>query len=316
VPAAHAAALPGSSYDSGDGDQADGLVADWQSGVSAGVTSTAADRTNDDCFVGGTKELAPGQWAFNTSAGGCVPGKSNVKVAFIQPESTASTTFAHFGLLRNSTTGNSFLTFELNQGAGSWTNSTGTTIPCRQTGDLLLSFDIGGSSLETTVYRWTGNGTGPAGCPNGAAGTFQASPALSGTSFQGAMNSTLGITNYVNPLTWGSSFPANSFGENAINLPAVLSSMAQSPCFGFVQMVVHSRSSTSISSAMIDTIQPVPVYLQSCSATGTVYKDTDGDGTRDAGEPGQSGFTAYVDLDSDSVKDAGEPSATTRSDGT
>jgi CshA-type fibril repeat protein len=305
------APLPGSAFDSGDGNEVDGLGLDWQ-GAGAVVQSPDA---NDDCFVGGVKELNPNGWAFNTSAGGCTPGKSNIRVAFANPESTAGTTFGHFAFFRNDTTGNTFLTFELNQVGTSWTNGTGTTIPCRSNGDLLLSFEVGGSTLLTTVYRWLGDDSGPPACRNGAAGSFTGSGTVPPSRFQGAMNSAAAIANAINPAAYGASFPANSFGEAAIDLPAVLQSMGQSPCFGYLQMQVHSRSSSSISSAMIDYTQPVPIHLQSCSVTGTEYQDTNGNGTREAGEPGVAGFDVYADLDDDGVRDTGEPSGTSDATG-
>ncbi|MDQ5807791.1 MAG: carboxypeptidase regulatory-like domain-containing protein, partial [Actinomycetota bacterium] len=312
APPAAGAPLPGSVFDSGDGNQ-DGVGLDWQGAVTAGAVKESPD-ANDDCFVGGVKELTPNQWAFNRSAGGCTPGKSNLRVAFANPESAAATTFGHFAFFRNDTTGNSFLTFELNQAAASWTNATRTAIPCRSTGDLLLSFEVGGSSLQTSLYRWTGDGTGPASCPNGANGTFTGSGVIPAGRFQGAMNPGA-IANYVNPAAYGATFPGNAFGEAAIDLPAVLQSMGASPCFGFLQMQVHSRSSSSISSAMIDYTSPVPVNVQSCAAIGTQYQDTNGNGTRDAGEPGLAGFRAYVDLDDDGALDPGEPSGVSDSTG-
>jgi uncharacterized repeat protein (TIGR01451 family) len=304
---AHAAPLAGSAYDTGDGDQANGLGVDWQGAATAGNVKESPD-ANDDCFVGGVKELTPNQWAFNRSAGGCTPGKSNLRVAYTNPESAAATTFGHFAFFRNDTTGNSFLTFELNQTAATWTNATSTTIPCRSNGDLLLSIEVGGSSMTTSLYRWTGDGTGPAACPNGANGTFTGSGAIPASRFQGAMNASAAISNFVNPGAYGATFPANAFGEAAIDLPAVLQNMGASPCFGFLQMQVHSRSSSSISSAMIDYTSPVPVHIQSCAATGTQYQDTNGNGARDAGEQGLAGFRMYVDLDDDGSWDAGEPS--------
>jgi hypothetical protein len=270
---------------------------------------------NDDCFVGGVKELTPNQWAFNRTAGGCTPGKSNLRVAYAHPESTASTTFGHFAFFRNDTTGNSFLTFELNQAAGSWTNATGTTIPCRSDGDVLLSYEVGGSSLTTVLYKWQGDGTGPAECRDGASGTFISSGPIPSSRYQATMNAATAIANRVNPARYGATFPANSFGEGAVDLPAVLTAMGQGPCFGFLQMQVHSRSSSSISSAMIDYTTPVPVHLQSCAATGTAYQDTNGNGVRDGGETGLAGAEFYADLDLDGVFDAGEPSGTSDASG-
>jgi uncharacterized delta-60 repeat protein len=47
------------------------------------------------------------------------------------------------------------------------------------------------------------------------------------------------------------------------------------------------------------------------SISGTVFDDRDGDGARDAGEPGIAGRTLYWDQDNDGVKDTGERSVAT-----
>ncbi|MBN9518394.1 carboxypeptidase regulatory-like domain-containing protein, partial [bacterium] len=51
------------------------------------------------------------------------------------------------------------------------------------------------------------------------------------------------------------------------------------------------------------------------SISGVKYKDLDGDGYRDAGEPGLKDWVIYVDLNNNGAKDAGEPAAVTRADG-
>ena len=48
---------------------------------------------------------------------------------------------------------------------------------------------------------------------------------------------------------------------------------------------------------------------------GAKFNDLDGDGERDAGEPGLAGWTIYGDLDEDGEFDAGEPSTVTSADG-
>jgi hypothetical protein len=104
--------------------------------------------------------------------GGCTPGKSNLRVGYVFGESTAATTFGHFAFLRNDTTGNSFLTFELNQAGASWKNPAGATIPCRSNGDVLLSFEVGGSTMTSSLYRWRGDANPDPACPHGGTGTF------------------------------------------------------------------------------------------------------------------------------------------------
>ena len=86
---AGAAPLAGSSFDTGDGNQENGVHLDWQNAFTSGRAVEAPDdNAVDSCFVGGTKENTPNQWAFNSSAGGCTPGKSNIRGAWANPEST------------------------------------------------------------------------------------------------------------------------------------------------------------------------------------------------------------------------------------
>jgi large repetitive protein len=56
-------------------------------------------------------------------------------------------------------------------------------------------------------------------------------------------------------------------------------------------------------------------FLANQSVTGFKWSDTNGDGIRDPGEPGLSGFTIYVDLDGDNRIDIGEPAGKTNADG-
>ena len=54
---------------------------------------------------------------------------------------------------------------------------------------------------------------------------------------------------------------------------------------------------------------------QSGEICGTKFNDLDGDGVRDAGEPGLAGWTIYLDSDNDGVLDAGEPTQITDASG-
>jgi len=51
------------------------------------------------------------------------------------------------------------------------------------------------------------------------------------------------------------------------------------------------------------------------SIAGTIFKDLDGDGVRDATDAGAVGFTAWLDLDNDAVRDATEPTSKSSSTG-
>ena len=55
---------------------------------------------------------------------------------------------------------------------------------------------------------------------------------------------------------------------------------------------------------------PTPSTIQ-----GTKFKDTNGDGIRNLGEPGVPGFTIFLDTNNNGVLDAGEPSTNTNASG-
>jgi hypothetical protein len=61
------------------------------------------------------------------------------------------------------------------------------------------------------------------------------------------------------------------------------------------------------------------VWLNTGTATGAIqgtkWHDQNGNGTRDSGEPGLSGWTVFIDLDADGILDAGEVSTTTDANG-
>jgi hypothetical protein len=80
----------------------------------------------------------------------------------------------------------------------------------------------------------------------------------------------------------------------------------------------------STNSELVKTITVVAGVAQSVSfgsvipantATGFKWNDLNGDGIRDAGEPGLGGVYMYLDLDGDDRPDLGEPSSITKPDG-
>ena len=95
----------------------------------------------------------------------------------------------------------------------------------------------------------------------------------------------------------------------------MLGSMGVTGCFSFIQAQAHTRSSSSISSALIDNVKPVATKVANCSVTGSVFADANADGARGALEAPIAGRTVYLDLDSDGTFDPGEMTATTDADG-
>lgn len=115
------------------------------------------------------------------------------------------------------------------------------------------------------------------------------------------------ITNYLNPGVWGSSFDARTFGELSLNLPDAMPSVGEDPCFNYVRMHTHTRASEAIDSQLIDSLVPIPVRVQSCSAQGTTFDDANGNGEHENGEPGLEGVEVFVDYDDDEKPDPDEP---------
>ena len=307
--------LPGSNFTAADGDQvASGGYTDWQSyanQVTTKIDSPVPALTGPDYFYAGHED-APDTWTLSSTNGGISPAKSNALAAFSLKDPLTSDQFFYFGFQRESdSNANAFLGFELNKATNTWVNSTGTTIPCRSTGDLLISYEIDPSSKNVifTAYRWTANSVGPASCPEGRTGTFSPVTLPMGST-QGYMNFDAPITNYLATSTLPTTFATGTFGEGAINLTQTIGTGVD-PCFSFGQVQLHTRSSSSLSSALQDTVDPAPLILRQCTASGKKFEDKNANGTQDSGEPGLAGWRIYVDTNNDGDYDAGEPFAIT-----
>ncbi len=315
-----ASPLPGSNFTAADGDQtAAGVFLDWQSyadDVTSTIDSPVPALVGPDYFFKG-QEDSPDTWVLDSVDGGISPPKSNALAAFSLKDPLLGDQFLYFGFYRASTSiANTFFGFELNKRTNTWVNSVGTTIPCRSTGDLLISYEIDPPSKNVTftAYSWTGSG-GPASCPEGRTGSYgPVSLGIGDT--QGYMNFDNAVTNYLATSTstpagpLPTSFPEGTFGEGAINLTQTIGTGAN-PCFDFGQIQLHSRSSSSLSSALQDTVDPTPIILRQCTASGTKFEDSNVNGAKDPGESGLAGWRMYVDSNANASYDAGEPFAIT-----
>src|SRR5205807_4721145 len=159
-------ALPGSSFQGGDGNQATPSLGeqtfctenlrpttnDWQSLTH--VINSPDLQAQDTIFSGGNKETAPGAWVIETQAGGATPGKTNIISGWSEADPEPAATFLYMSFERAATTGDTFLTFELNQVKGLWENEKKAKIPCRTTGDVLIAYNHGGTSVNVVLYRW------------------------------------------------------------------------------------------------------------------------------------------------------------------
>ena len=306
------APLPGSSFQGADGNQAsEGALVDWDALEDAARVRHNEDaNAQDTTFGGGAKEGDPAHWTIETTPGGVTPGKANIRDAWSAVDQPAGRTFLYLAFARNAPTGDTFLTFELNQSGRTWRNDNGETIPCRRDGDILMAYEISGNSVDVVLRRWDTGVTDPkAGCDR--TGTIKPFTAVTAAVAQGAVNP-LGIAN---PLggSLGAAIPEGQFGEAALDLEALLGPGYADGCFAFNSIWMHSRASQSFTSQMQDYVSPRPVNVRTCAAEGTKFFDLDADGVRDARDPGIPGFQIFADYDDDGQLDPDEPS--TVSDG-
>jgi len=304
-----ASPLPGSNFEGGDGNQIAGaLRTDWQN--AGGVNHSPDPNANDDIFAGGAegKESNPGNWNFDTHDGGSTPGKNNILDAYSINDPVSNDVFLHLAFTRGDDTGTTYMAFELNQRAELWNNGK-ADIPCRTTGDIIVSYQVSGNDPDVILQKWTSTTTDAAtGCAKtGSLADFAAF--TDNVDAQGAVNDAA-IQNYLpSSFDWGptNTIPANLFGEASLNLTTLLKGALGTPCFSFGSIWMHTRASTSDQSNLDDYIAPRPLLVRNCTATGTKFHDLNANGVEDAGEPGLAGFRIWADYDNDGVRDAGEP---------
>src|SRR5215204_1690773 len=300
--------LPGSTFEGGDGNQAAALPrTDWQN--IAGVNHSPDPNLNDNIFAGGNegKENDPGAWNFATQNGGSTPGKNNILDAYSVNDPVSSDVFLYLAFTRGDPTGTTYMAFELNQRAELWNNGK-AKIPCRTTGDIIVSYQVSGNSPDVILQKWTSSTSDAAtGCAKTGSLTDYTA-VVDNVDAQGGVNAGP-IQNFVpSSYPWpGNTIPASLFGEGSLNLTKLLSGALGTPCFSFGSIWMHTRASTSDSSNLDDYIAPRALLVRNCSASGTKYHDLDADGVRDAGEPGLAGFRMWADYDNNGVRDVGEP---------
>ena len=310
---------PAPAFQGADGDQNDAAPRfDWQGLQVAGDVRHTADANDEDtAFVGGSKEDVPGDWDFRTDPNGVNPGKANIRDAWAAVDQDGADTFVYLGFARHSEVSlraaTTFLTFELNHDARLWNNGQ-AMIPCRRTGDILVSYEPHGNGVDVVLQRWRSTADDLAtGCST--RGQLDGLTGLTpDVDAQGAINRTA-ITSRL-PGYYEGTVPAERFGEVALNLSQILEDApGVDKCFSFASVWMHSRSSTSEQSNMQDYVAPHKIIARSCSASGDKFHDLDADGRRDPGEPGLPGWIIWADYDNDGVKDAAEPFGITDAEG-
>jgi hypothetical protein len=308
-------ALPGSSFQGADGNQNDAApLVDWQAFLAADRVGHSPDpNAQDSAFAGGSKENDPGLWALTVEPDGVVPDKANILDAWTAADQGGASTFAYLGFTRAGTSGGtSWVTFELNHDARVWDNGR-ATIPCRRTGDLLLSYEIQSDGVDVVLQQWRTLTTNLAtGCAT--TGDLTTLTGLTpNVDAQGGANAAAILSRL--PGFYENTVPSERFGEAALHLSRILSDAVGDKCFSYGSVWMHSRSSISESANLQDYVAPRPLVVRSCAASGTKFHDLDGDGVRDPGERGIPRWLIWADYNDDGVRQSNEPFGITDEEG-
>jgi hypothetical protein len=270
--AASSANLAGSTFEGNDGNLVVNTAGntDWANvaGRAAGIDTPSG--SNDNAFGNGAKE----DTAATTVVDGSIPPNKNDLTRFYEASEQASggNIYLYLGWERAVNTGSANLDFEINQNAtANWTSSTVGPITINRTaGDLLITYDFGGSGTPTLgLLKWVTSGNTNQCFSANALPCWGNRVNLSAAGFaEGAVNT----GSIAEPIA-GGNLGTGLFGEAAINLTAA-GVFQQGVCSAFGSAFIKSRSSSSFTAEVKDFIAPVPVTISNCGSI-TVHKVTE-----------------------------------------
>jgi hypothetical protein len=292
------AVLPDSTFEGHDGDLVVTTAGniDWANvaGRSTGIDKPTG-RT-DNSFGQGTKEDDPNA----TIVTGSIPPNKNDLTRFYEASEQAANgdIFLYLAWERLVNIGNANLDFEISQNttAGFNATTTGDVLLNRTAGDLLVTYDFGGSGTPTLGLNfWLTAGNGDSADDCYSANTLPCwgdHEELTTGVAEGAVN-----TGTVAEPIAGGNLTAGLFGEAAINLTDA-GVFPSGVCKAFGSAFVKSRSSSAFNAELKDFIAPVPVSIDNCGSI-TINKVT-----QDEPVPGTQSFdyTTSANLSAFSLK--------------
>jgi hypothetical protein len=257
--AASGANLPGSTFEGNDGNLVVNTAGntDWANAPDRVRGDDLASGTTDNSFGGGTKEDDPN---VNVVTGSIPPNKSDLTRFYAASEFVSGSNFLYLAWERSNVLGSANMDFELNQKAQPDLTTSGPKALVRTAGDILITFDFGGSGAPVLgLLKWVTSG------PTSQCFSANALPCwgnrvnLSAAGFaEGAVNS----TTVTDPIA-NVSLPANTFGEAAINLTAA-GVFPSGTCEALGSAFLKSRASASFPAEVKDFVAPQPVNISNC----------------------------------------------------
>jgi hypothetical protein len=272
---AASANVPGSTFEGNDGNLVVNTPGntDWANVAGLNTGIDVPPGSTDNAFGQGSKEDNPAV----TVVDGSIPPNKNDLTRFYEASELASNNhnYLYLGWERLVNIGNANLDFEINQKTttGFTAATIGPVTLNRTAGDLLVTYDFGGSGTPTLGLNfWL---TAAAG--NTAAQCFSSNslPCWGkhvdlGTNAEGAVNA----GTVIDPLqTPTATLTAGLFGEAAIDLTAA-GVFPPGTCEAFGSAFVKSRSASSFGAELKDFIAPIGVNISNCG-TIAIHKVTE-----------------------------------------
>jgi hypothetical protein len=284
--------LAGSTFESGDGNLLVNVSGDkdWAnvgivcpsgpgSGTGCGVDQPTG--TGDNSFGGGTKEDDP---SVTVVTGSIPPNKNDLTRFYEFSETAGGHLFLYLAWERLINTGAANLDFEINQNltVGFTAGFTGGITLNRTVGDVLITYDFGGSGVPI-LGALTWQTAAPHICfstnktPT-APGCWADRVELSAISSAEGRVNTATVCDPIAPVSGtactsdggggANQLTVGLFGEAGIDLTTA-GIIPPNQCENFGSVFVKSRSSPSFTAELKDFIAPVPISIQSCTTTMT-----------------------------------------------
>jgi hypothetical protein len=266
--------LPGSTFEGNDGNLVVNTAGnhDWVNAPNRVRGDDLTSGSTDNSFGQGTKEDDPN---VSVVTGSIPPQKSDLTRFYAANEFAGGSNFLYLAWERTNVLGSANMDFEINQATQPNLTTTGPKTLVRTAGDLLITFDFGGSGSPVLgLLRWVTTGAASQCFSANAVPCWGNRVNLSGLGeAEGAVNSTT-VTDSIA----GVSLPAGTFGEASVNLTAA-GVFPPGTCTAFGSTFLKSRSSASFPAEVKDFVAPQPVNISNCG-TIRIHKVTqNGDGT-------------------------------------
>src|SRR6266498_2843339 len=254
--------LPGSTFESNDGN----LIVDtpgntdWVNAPGRVRGDDLPSGSSDNSFGQGTKEDDPN---VTVVTGSIPPQKSDLTRFYVASEFASNSNFLYLAWERSNVLGSANMDFEINQNQQPNLTTTGPKTLNRTAGDLLITFDFGGSGSPVLgLLTWVTTGATSQCFAANALPCWGNRVNLSAAGFaEGAVNA----VTVTDPIPPGApvTLAAGKFGEASINLTAA-GVFPPGICEAFGSAFLKSRSSPSFTAEVKDFIAPQTVNVANC----------------------------------------------------